>query len=400
MTETDNLKKIGILSLAHFTIDLYSPVIPMVLPLLIATYGWPYFMAGLAVSMFNIVSSLSQPLIGYLSDVKQIIVPVSFTLLISGICIPATGLVSQYWMVLSLIGCAGLAHAFFHPVGFGMANRFARGPNIGRLTSYFVIGGNLGFALGGLIAGLCVGELGLPGLMLMSIPAVCVAVLLWFVFPVQKRDKTASDQKSCPKEPLPRKIKIGMGLLVSAAALRAWVIFGMVAFLPTFMTLQGYTIIEAGMILSGMLMAGVVGQVVGGTLSDRYGRKEYTLFGVVTAIPFFVLMMTSDGILFLVSLMAFGFLLWSTFSVTVTMSQEMMPKTVCTAAALMLGLALGVGGLGVALIGYLADATSLRYALSLLFIPLVCSLVLFAIVPFPWKWFGMKKRNAMPPRET
>jgi len=386
----DNLKKIGILSLAHFTIDLYSPVIPMVLPLLITTYGWPYFMAGLAVSMFNIVSSLSQPLIGYLSDVKQMVVPVSLTLLISGICIPATGLVSQYWMVLALVGCAG----------FGMANRFARGPNIGRLTSYFVIGGNLGFAIGGLIAGLCVGVLGLPGLMVMSIPAVCVAVLLWFVFPVQKQDEMGDGQKSCAKEPLPRKIKIGMGLLVSAAALRAWVIFGMVAFLPTFMMLQGYTIIEAGMILSGMLMAGVVGQVIGGTLSDRYGRKEYTLFGVATSIPFFVLVMMSDGLLFLVSLMCFGFLLWSTFSVTVTMSQEMMPKTVCTAAALMLGLALGVGGLGVALIGYLADATSLGYALSLLFIPLVCSLVLFAIIPFPWKWFGMKKRHGMPPRET
>jgi len=195
----DNLKKIGILSLAHFTIDLYSPVIPMVLPLLITTYGWPYFMAGLAVSMFNIVSSLSQPLIGYLSDVKQMVVPVSLTLLISGICIPATGLVSQYWMVLALVGCAGLAHAFFHPVGFGMANRFARGPNIGRLTSYFVIGGNLGFAIGGLIAGLCVGVLGLPGLMVMSIPAVCVAVLLWFVFPVQKQDEMGDGQKSCAK---------------------------------------------------------------------------------------------------------------------------------------------------------------------------------------------------------
>jgi FSR family fosmidomycin resistance protein-like MFS transporter len=180
----------------------------------------------------------------------------------------------------------------------------------------------------------------------------------------------------------------GVALLVIASAFRAWVIFSAVAFLPTYLAESGFDVVTANLLVSAMLLAGVVGQLVGGTVSDRYGRKEYTLVGLVASLVPFSIFLSTSGVIAVVALVVFGFCLWSTFSVTVAMAHEMVPGEAGLVSGLMIGLAVGAGGAGVAIIGYLADTFSLLTALSVLTLPILAAVVLFALVPYPWKIAG------------
>ncbi|WP_292364546.1 MULTISPECIES: MFS transporter [unclassified Methanoculleus] len=368
------------LSAAHLVTDLYSPVLPAILPLLIADQGYSFFLAGLIVTVYNLTSSFVQPLVGWVFDTRGFAVHVGTSVAISAIFISIVGLLDNYFLVLASVAVAALGHAFFHPSALGTVSRLARDSIRGRITSYFVIGGNLGYAIGPICAGVAVGLMGLPGLVILAVPGIAIAVVLRRILPAPDRD-------AVPEMPGPaaKPSYRAIGLLVAASGLRAWAIFGSVAFLPTILTMRGFDLVTANILVSGTLIAGVVGQVVGGVLSDRYGRKEYTLVGLVAAIPPFVVFLTSGGILSLAALMIFGFILWSTFAVTVAMAHEIAPGNVGLVSGLMLGLAVGVGGMGVSVTGWIADMTTLTLGLATIPLAIVLAVPLFLFVPYPWK---------------
>jgi MFS transporter, FSR family, fosmidomycin resistance protein len=384
------------LSAAHVVTDIYSPVLSAILPLLILEYGYSYFLAGLIVTVWNLTSSFTQPLFGWLNDQRGFGVPVKYTILICAFFISCIGLISNYWLTLLFAACAALGHALFHPSALSLVSRLASGPNRGRLTSFFVVGGNIGFAVGPLIAGVLVTLWGLPGLVVMIIPGICMAVILHVIIPkgIDAQPEasappvpspiSSSDSSAAPTENGFQKYH-GISLLITGSALRAWGIFGSVAFLPTYLSMvRGFDLATANIIVSVLLVAGVVGQIIIGTLSDTYGRKELVLLFTLLAIPFFVAAFTLSGMLSLICLILFGFCLWSTFSTTVAMSHEMMPGSPGLVSGLMLGLAVGAGGLGVAVSGYIADVAGLTTAMLLITVPVALSLVFFAFVPYPW----------------
>jgi FSR family fosmidomycin resistance protein-like MFS transporter len=383
---TSDTKSVWGLSAAHLVTDLYSPVLPAILPLLIAEQGYSFFLAGLIVTVFNLTSSMMQPLVGWLYDTRGLAVHISVTVLISATFISVIGLLNNYYLVLASVAIAALGHALFHPSALGTVSRLTRDASRGRITSYFVIGGNLGYAIGPICAGVAVGLMGLPGLVILAIPGIVMAAVLRYVLPGPVRREVPA-----PSSRSERPARRAIALLVAASGLRAWAIFGSVAFLPTILTLRGIDLVTANLLVSGMLIAGVVGQLVGGILSDRYGRKEYTLIGLVTAIPPFLVFLMTDGIVSLVAMIIFGFILWSTFAVTVAMAHEIAPGNVGLVSGLMLGLAVGVGGMGVAATGWIADATSLSVGLMTIPVAIVLAVPLFLAVPYPWKVFSRSR---------
>ena len=383
---TSDTKSVWGLSAAHLVTDLYSPVLPAILPLLIAEQGYSFFLAGLIVTVFNLTSSMMQPLVGWLYDTRGLAVHISVTVLISATFISVIGLLNNYYLVLASVAIAALGHALFHPSALGTVSRLTRDASRGRITSYFVIGGNLGYAVGPICAGVAVGLMGLPGLVILAIPGIVMAAVLRYVLPAPMRREVPA-----PSSRSERPARRAITLLVAASGLRAWAIFGSVAFLPTILTLRGIDLVTANLLVSGMLIAGVVGQLVGGILSDRYGRKEYTLIGLVTAIPPFLVFLMTDGIVSLVAMIIFGFILWSTFAVTVAMAHEIAPGNVGLVSGLMLGLAVGVGGMGVAATGWIADATSLSVGLMTIPVAIVLAVPLFLAVPYPWKVFSRSR---------
>jgi FSR family fosmidomycin resistance protein-like MFS transporter len=379
---TADTKPVWGLSAAHLVTDLYSPVLPAILPLLIAEQGYSFLLAGLIVTVYNLTSSFVQPLVGWVFDTRGFAVHIGTSVAISAIFISIVGLLDNYFIVLASVAIAALGHAFFHPSALGTVSRLTSDAKRGRITSYFVIGGNLGYAIGPICAGVAVGLMGLAGLVVLAVPGLLVAAALRRILPSPDRRSVPG-----PSAPAASPSYRAVTLLVAASGLRAWAIFGSVAFLPTILTMRGFDLVTANILVSATLIAGVVGQVVGGALSDRYGRKEYTLVGLVAAIPPFVVFLTTGGILSLVALLAFGFILWSTFAVTVAMAHEIAPKNVGLVSGLMLGLAVGVGGMGVSVTGWIADMTTLTLGLATIPLAIVLAVPLFLLVPYPWKSF-------------
>jgi FSR family fosmidomycin resistance protein-like MFS transporter len=134
-------------------------------------------------------------------------------------------------------------------------SRLTRDASRGRITSYFVIGGNLGYAIGPICAGVAVGLMGLPGLVVLVVPGIVMAAVLRRILPAPERPGTPV---VAPRTERPAYRAIT--LLVVASGLRAWAIFGSVAYLPTILTLRGIDLVTANLLVSGMLVAGVVGR--------------------------------------------------------------------------------------------------------------------------------------------
>ncbi len=384
MTEQSNdTVPIVWLSAAHVITDLYLPVVTAIIPLLISTYGFSYFLAGMLVTIYNVTSSMMQPVFGWLSDQYGIVIHISICLLISSVFISAMGLSGDIYLLLLFASLAALGHAAFHPNAFSIVNRLCTPENRGKITSFFVVGGNIGYAVGPLLAAAIIFYFGLSGLPLLVIPALVMAVVLWKSFPMDTVGSRIT--RKSPVEKVPLATYRPIVPLFSASALRACAIFCALAFFPSFLINRGLDLISADILISVMLLAGVAGQLAGGHLSDIFGRKEYVIAGSILAIPSFYGFMFTTGLISVCSLLVFGFALWSGFAVTVAIAHEMIPGKVAFTSGLMLGLSLGIGGLGVAFFGLLADRYSLAAALQLLPFLIIIAGVLIYLLKYPWK---------------
>ncbi|MFA6226724.1 MAG: MFS transporter [Methanoregula sp.] len=163
--------------------DIYMPVLPAILPLLIANNGYSYLAAGLLVTAYNITSSCTQPVIGWLSDTKGLTISVSISLFISAIFVALMGIAHNHYLIMAFAILAALGHACFHPTALTIVSRLCSCENRGRITSYFVVGGNLGYAIGPVLAGVLVWWLDLPGLLLLIIPAAIMIMVLRHLLP-------------------------------------------------------------------------------------------------------------------------------------------------------------------------------------------------------------------------
>ncbi|MDD1661844.1 MAG: MFS transporter, partial [Methanomicrobiales archaeon] len=361
---TESTRTIAGLSVAHLVIDLYGPALPAIMSLLILRYGYSYFAAGLLVTVYNVISSLAQPGIGWVHDRKGMQLPPALSILICGVFISLIGIAPGFGVMLAFCGIAALGHAAFHPVALSLTGRKSTDENRGRVLSYFVVGGNLGFALGPLAAGAAIGILGEWGILPMAIPAIAMAVALPLLLPPPPplRDSSPAPAGGGGGAAASAIAWTPVAILVTAASLRSMVIFGSIAYLPTYLAQGGLDLLSANTLLSVMLLVGVAGQVLGGTASDRSGRKETILVGMAGTVVFLVGFLLLPGPWCLLSLMLFGFCLWSSFSVTLAISHELLPGNLGLASGLLLGLSMGAGGLGVAIIGGIGDAIGLAGA--------------------------------------
>jgi MFS transporter, FSR family, fosmidomycin resistance protein len=372
------------LAAAHLVTDIYMPVLPAILPLLIATNGYSYLAAGLLVTAYNITSSFTQPVVGWLSDSKGFSISISISLFVSAVFVALMGIAPYYYLIMLFAIIAALGHACFHPTALSLVNRLCTPENRGQITSYFVVGGNLGYAIGPVLAGALVFWLGLPGLLFLIFPAIFMLLALRYLLPggIAGASRSHARPESPKREKQSKKPFI---ILMAASVLRAWAVFAAITFLPMYLVTQGYDLITASIGMTLMLLAGVAGQVMGGHISDRIGRKEFMIFGLAGAVPFFYLFFASTGIIAILALLLFGFFLWSTFAVAVAMSHELLPQNIGLASGMMLGLAIGFGGLGVAVNGMIADHYSLAAALGTIPIPIIAAMLLMIVLPYPWK---------------
>ncbi len=370
-----NYPAIGVLSLSHLLNDLYSNYLPQMLPFLVVLIpGFTVTRAALLVSAFTISSSFIQPVFGYFLDGRGQRWLVYVGTLWMAITLSFTGIVHNYALLVVIAAVAGLGTAAFHPQASTMVNVLA-GDRKAVLLSIFVACGNFGFAFGPLFLVPLFQRHGLHASVYTVIPGILVAFLLALFAP----------RNALLAGTLPTFSAVGRSLLASARelsslvgviAIRSLAYTGMLAMLPLYFRSRHLSNIAASHLVTIMLLSGAVGGVIGGFISDRFGRKRLIVGSLILATPLFFSFLLIPGPAGTALLALAGAALLSNFSVTVVAAQEAIPDNKALAAGLSMGFAGGLGGLAVILVGRIGDLFGLTAAICLLFaLPFVAGLV-------------------------
>ncbi|MEO6944057.1 MAG: MFS transporter [Lacisediminihabitans sp.] len=352
------------MSTAHLVDDLYQGVVPAMLPFLVSERHYSYAaVAGLTLAA-TMLSSVVQPAFGVWTDRKprRWLIPVGMTTAALGV--GAAGLFSNYAVTWIVIAVSGLGIAAFHPSAASAARRAAGNSNRG--MSIFALGGNLGFAVGSLIATPVLLWLGLKGSALLIVPAVVMAlILVKRLGPVLDGPVGNRRVVTMPKgkDNWPDFLR-----LTSVVVVRSIVFFGLSSFLGLYFIHDlGTNKAIGGAALTVFLSAGACGTFLGGWIADRFGPLIPIRYGFAFCIPAMIgLVVVTEWHVALVFVALTGLGVFVPFSVFVILGQDYLPNRIGTASGVTVGLAVTIGGLFNPILGALADATSLHFTLVVL----------------------------------
>jgi FSR family fosmidomycin resistance protein-like MFS transporter len=380
-----NKKALAILSAAHFVTDINQGSLPALLPFFKEALNLSYTMAGTVLLSANITSSIIQPAFGHLSDKRPIgwFLPLSPFIACLGLSL--TGLISNYSVLLICVMVSGIGIASFHPEGFKTAYYFT-GDKKATGMSIFAVGGNFGIAVGPILALTLVTSFGLKGMLSMILPGILIVIILFF----NRSTFTTSvelahrEAKKEVKAPLSKNQKISFSLLVSIATIRAWIQFGLATYIPFYYInyLKGNPL-YAGKLVSTFLLAGALGTLMGAPLADRWGHKRFLLISLILSFPLLLLFYYSSGFMAFILLGAAGMVLISTFALTTVMGQALLPQHLGIASGMMVGFTISAGGIGVTLLGAIADTWGVPMAIKAIFVLPLIAIGLALLVKYP-----------------
>jgi FSR family fosmidomycin resistance protein-like MFS transporter len=378
-----NTRVLGLLALGHLVVDMNQGALAPLLPFLKSVFGLSYAASGAILLVSSLTSSLVQPLFGYLADrgTRRWLLP--WAVIVSAVGVGLAGVAPSYGALLALVLASGLGVAAYHPEGYRTANQVA-GARKATGLSLFSIGGNVGIALGPLAVSLLVPRFGLPGTLGLLAPTLLVAGLLATILPTLVAAPTAASPSRAVREG-GRDMRGAMALLIAVVTVRSWTQLGLVSYVPfLYVDLLGRDPRVVGPLLFLFLGAGAVGTLVGGPIADRWGPRRYLVASLGLSTPLLALFLwRPGGSLAAMALAAAGFALVSSFSVTVALGQAYLPRHLGMAAGLVVGLAIGTGGLGVTALGWIADHWGLHAALRLVTILPLTGLAAAFCLPEP-----------------
>jgi len=380
-----NKKALAILSAGHLITDINQGALPALLPFFKEALNLSYTLSGVILLSANLTSSIIQPAFGYLSDRRPIGWFLPLSPLIACLGLSLTGFISDYSLLLLAVILAGFGVASFHPEGFKTAYFFT-GEKKATGMSIFAVGGSFGIAVGPILALGLVSSFGLKGILGMIIPGILIAIVLfynisWLSTPVRVAHK---DAKKEAKNPLSRDQKRSFSLLLSIATVRAWAQLGLAAYIPFYYInyLKGNPL-YAGKLVSTFLMAGAFGTLIGAPLADRWGHKKFLLTTLILSFPLLLLFYNSSGLTAFVLLGIAGLVFNSTFALTTVMAQALLPQHLGMASGMMVGFTISAGGVGVTLLGTIADTWGVPMAIKTIFVMPLIAFGLGLLLKYP-----------------
>jgi FSR family fosmidomycin resistance protein-like MFS transporter len=345
-----------LLVVGHTVNDTFSNMLSGLLPILIIFFDLSYLLAGLIATVFNITSSILQPLLGRWFDRTQTTWLLEAGLALNCIGMSLVGFAPSFLLVLFLVGTAGLGSAAFHPPAFSTVAKSSSSSR-GRAMGIFLSGGSMGFFLGPIVAGAVVSGFGLQGTIVMLPIGLLTAMLLF------RRRNLIGTEATMPRissnQPANKRL---VGLLATITALRSIMLQTAVTFLPLYFVTRGDSLFLATAIASIWLGVGVLGQLGGGFISDRIGRRPVIVTSLLIGSIFFYGFLETTGATSMILLAVSGAVLYSSWSVIVAMSSEAAPSNVGAVSGLMLGFSVGVGGIASLGFGAMADFAGLQHA--------------------------------------
>jgi MFS transporter, FSR family, fosmidomycin resistance protein len=349
-----------LLAAGHLGTDFASGALPALLPFLVDRFDLSYTLAATLVLASAVSSSVIQPVFGLWSDRRGALWLLPAGVAVAGIGIALAADAPSYWACLVLVVVSGVGIAAYHPEGSKFA-AYASGVRRASGMSAFSIGGNLGFALGPIVATPLVVAFGLRGGLLLAAPCLVVAAALLAAVPYLRGFVPSAAQQA--RQAKGQERRGALALLLGVIAFRSLAWFGLVTFVPLWEVSLGHSKAYGNHLLALMLLAGGVGTIVAGPAADRIGRRPVLLASLVATGPLVLLFVVVGGIPGAVALGLVGVCVIGTFGLTMVMSQEYLPRHIGMASGLSIGLSIGLGGVAAVVLGAVADAIDLRTAL-------------------------------------
>lgn len=359
-----NYPAIGVLSVAHLLNDMYSNYLPAIIPFLALAFGLTATKAALLTAVFSMTSSFIQPLFGYFLDKAGKRWLVYFGTVWMAFFLSLTGVISNFSLLVFTVGLAGLGTAAFHPQASTMVSVIS-GQRKAVLLSVFVAFGNFGYALSLLILPPFFARFGIEASLYTVIPGVLVAFLLYFFAPKSDFLKgNAANLKEVVKSI--RGASSELLVIIGVISVRTLAYLGLLTIFPLYFSTKTLYIAWNNLMFI-MLFCGAIGGIIGGYLSDRFGRKKLIVISLIATTPLLFGFLYTSGLTSTILLALAGTTLLSSFSVTVVAAQEAIPNNKSLAAGLSLGFAGGLSSLAIIPIGRIGDIFGLSTAIVIFF---------------------------------
>jgi FSR family fosmidomycin resistance protein-like MFS transporter len=372
---------LGAISSAHMVNDMMQSLILAMYPILKGQFSLSFAQIGLITLTYQLTASLLQPVVGLVTDRR----PQPYSLPV-GMCSTLIGLMllaiaPSFTVLLLAAGCIGIGSSIFHPESSRIA-RLASGGQHGLAQSVFQVGGNLGTAIGPLLAAAVIAPFGQRSVAWFGLAAVLGIVLLWQVsrWYVTHHISVGGSKKTAAVSPYPRKVVIGaIAVLLVLIFSKYFYMAGLSSFYTFYvMNRFGLSVQSAQLHLFFFLFASALGTVVGGPIGDRIGRKPVIWISILGVAPFALLLPHANLFWTTTLTIVIGLVLSSAFSAILVYAQELMPGKVGMVSGLFFGFAFGMGGLGAAVLGVFADRTSIDFVYqTIAYLPLLGAVAMF-----------------------
>lgn len=371
------------ISFSHLLNDTMQSLIPSTYPLFKKSLHLDFSQLGLITFCFQLTASLLQPFVGLYTDKK----PQPYSLA-AGMCFTLVGLVllsqaSSFPIVLVSVALVGIGSSIFHPEASRLAY-LASGGRRGMAQSIFQLGGNAGASLGPLLAAQIIAPYGQSRILLFGALALLAIGILfrtgnWYSHNLSRRVKKAVATNTATPAIAPLRVFIALVILLILIFSKYFYMSSMSSYYTFYLMDKFHVSVQTSqMFLFLFLFAVAAGTVIGGPVGDRIGRKYVIWFSILGVAPFTLLLPYANLFWTGVLSVFIGVILASAFSAILVYAQELVPGKVGLISGLFFGLAFGMGGIGAAVLGKLADRTSISHVYHLCsFLPLLGLLTVF-----------------------
>ncbi|ODT66530.1 MAG: Fosmidomycin resistance protein [Pelagibacterium sp. SCN 63-23] len=368
-------------SVCHLINDVMQSLLSAIYPILKDNYGLDYVQIGLLTFTFQCVASLLQPAIGMYTDKRPLpfSLPVGMAASLVGLII--LGFAQSYWLLLVGSAFVGLGSAIFHPESSRVA-RLASGGRHGLAQSLFQVGGNVGSAIGPLLAAFVVLRLGQWSVSLFAVGSMIGIVILFQVgrWYAEHRRANAGRAPASTALIFDRRTTLVALTVLTILTLTKNAYTASFASYYTFFLIDKFAVDvqDAQVLLFVFLGASALGVFLGGPIGDRFGAKFVIWFSILGVLPFTLALPYADLTWTVILTIIIGLIFSSAFSAIVVFAQELMPGRIGMIAGIFFGFAFGAGGIAAAALGALADTTSIQYVFWLCsFLPFAGLLTIF-----------------------
>ena len=377
------------LTLGHLVTDLQAGALPIVLPHLKELFNLTYAQMATIVLTQNVTSSVIQPVFGYITDKKSLPALLPYCAALAGAGFAAVGWVSSYALLLLTVIIIGVSSASYHPQASKTVNFLSDENSKAQNMGLFSLGGNAGMAAGSMMMTFLIGMSGgLHNTMYFVLPGILVFCFMMHYMPEYKRVNLEHSLKRAAAKAKGNAEKLsyfGLVMVLFFIFMRSTIHTGISTYLPLFfMKFRDAEPVFASLLVTVFLLGGVAGTYIGAVLSDKLGARAIIIGSMVLSIPpIWALDKVSTEFTIVTAVALAGFFIIGSNATTIVLAQTMLPNNVGMAAGLTIGFSVGLGGLGVTILGVMADNYGLPFVIQLLTWLSVGATLMTVKIPIP-----------------